>query len=767
MKGDRNIRLLCMFLTLSTFFERGSCQGTKNIRFLLLNGGSTFFEPVFFGYNKTCANLNLSCEYIIPNSCDGRETAVREFIASRGHGIIYRPCGDQLRDRPLIEEATAAGIPVVEFDGKTPDAPRIAYVGTDNEFMGRTMARLLRQLRPEGGTFAIVAEKDGRLEGFIDEITKDNHRPDRSHWNEIERNFTLAAIRSEYMLHMEMYAQLNPTAMVFMKQTPMRHPNWTNFVDANRHRNITLIGVDGSDFQLAYLDRRYVDGLIGQLPYDFGSTSTKVLYEYITTGKIEREVYNTNVVSYNLIPLELPPVNLDENLIGNLKYVGYFFFGTVGVLAIACVGWTWYYRRTMVVAAAQPFFLVMVATGVLLMASTLVPLSFDDGGDSEGLTEQKRIGICMSIPWLASSGFTVTFSALFSKTWRVNRMFNSKHRHSKFKLKERDVLLPFMVLFLLNTTVLVCWTVIDPLTYVRLEYDGTDFWNRVIATYGSCQSDHVAFYLIPLAMINCSVLVFACWHAYQGRHIKIEFSESKYIGLTMFSLVQGFLTGIPIVAVVRETPQAFYLVLAMLIFLLCMVTLLLIFLPKLLMQRRYADLSEVEQRKLMAQSVIESSVGKASAVRNPMFIIDRVGIVQCVDEVENPQEVLGKVKEASNERSAARVILSANLADPDTRVSVEDVDLDVARFEMKPSCDSSASLLKPEGKGEGSRSLSEASPTSEPFDSDVVAPAPETSEANNPLCPKEAVVGSDTEGTDSLLKEQQESAVPETSERAR
>jgi hypothetical protein len=35
----------------------------------------------------------------------------------------------------------------------------------------------------------------------------------------------------------------------------------------HRHRNITYIGADGSDFQLAYLDRRYVDGLVGQLPW--------------------------------------------------------------------------------------------------------------------------------------------------------------------------------------------------------------------------------------------------------------------------------------------------------------------------------------------------------------------------------------------------------------------------------------------------------------------------------------------------------------------
>lgn len=141
---------------------------------------------------------------------------------------------------------------------------------------------------------------------------------------------------------------------------------------------------------------------------------------------------------------------------------------------------------------------------------------------------------------------------------------------------------------------------------------GTDFWNRTIGTYGVCRSDHVFAYLIPLGLINFSVLMIACWHAYQARNIEIEFSEAKFIGLTMFSLCQGFMTGIPVVAVVRDTPQAFYLVLALLIFILCTVTLLLIFLPKFMMQLKFAKMSPSEQRRHMEGSVYRSTGSKTS-----------------------------------------------------------------------------------------------------------------------------------------------------------
>lgn len=215
-----------------------------------------------------CKDLGIgSCEVPdVSDSCKLREESLRKFITTGGHGVVYRPCGVPDLDRAMIKLAWEAGIPTVEFDGSTDNSTRVAYVGTNNEFMGRTIARLLRQLRPKGGTFAVLAEKSGRLEGFLDEISKDNHRSDRAHWYEIEPNFNLTfELSRQYPYLMELYARQNVTALIFMKQSPMRAENWTDVVDLIRDKNVTLIGVDGSDFQLDYLSRRYCDGLIGQL----------------------------------------------------------------------------------------------------------------------------------------------------------------------------------------------------------------------------------------------------------------------------------------------------------------------------------------------------------------------------------------------------------------------------------------------------------------------------------------------------------------------
>jgi ribose transport system substrate-binding protein len=269
-----------LFLTLGSIVSlRGAraADGGNNLSFGLLNGATDFFTPIKEGWDQKCKDLDVTCYYRVPNGTDECAVAidVREMIELGVNGIALKPCTTDLDAmRALIDEAAAAGVPVVTFDSDVPNSTRAAYVGTDQVFMGRTMATLLRQLRPDGGRYAIVGPKEGRLDGFTEEIMKYNNRDDRAHWFEVQRNFSLEGL--EYMEQMENYALLNPTAMITMIQTPMRHPNWTDFVDAHRHQGITYIGTDGSYYQLEYLNRRYVDGLVGQLPYEMGTESLQV-----------------------------------------------------------------------------------------------------------------------------------------------------------------------------------------------------------------------------------------------------------------------------------------------------------------------------------------------------------------------------------------------------------------------------------------------------------------------------------------------------------
>jgi gamma-aminobutyric acid type B receptor len=96
------------------------------------------------------------------------------------------------------------------------------------------------------------------------------------------------------------------------------------------------------------------------------------------------------------------------------------------------------------------------------MALGIVPLSIDDG-----IASTRGCDIaCMSVPWLLSFGFTLAFSALFSKLWRMNKLFHNQN-FRRAKVTEKDVLAPFATLFTLNFAVLLTWTLVDPVHWSR------------------------------------------------------------------------------------------------------------------------------------------------------------------------------------------------------------------------------------------------------------------------------------------------------------
>ena len=301
------------------------------------------------------------------------------------------------------------------------------------------------------------------------------------------------------------------------------------------------------------------------------------------TAGNQTEIYGTSFIEILRVPYILPPVEFDYNYLGSLTILGYTTFALLALLSIGFAAWTVVNRNKRVIKASQPLFLYLICAGVLIFGSTIISFGIDDENHS-----QRGCNIaCMSIPWMASAGFTLVFSALFSKTWRVNKLFHNPNRFQRMKVKEKDVIMPLVVLMVANAIVLACWTALNPLQYVRVENSGTDLWNRPTSSYGLCRSTAKSKggsipYLVLIGVINLGALVFAIVQAYRARDIQTEFSESKYVMIVFASILQAAVIGIPIIFLSRSDPAVTYVVQTVLVFILSIVILLLIFVPKYL-----------------------------------------------------------------------------------------------------------------------------------------------------------------------------------------
>jgi len=268
----------------------------------------------------------------------------------------------------------------------------------------------------------------------------------------------------------------------------------------------------------------------------------------------------------------------ERNLLGAVRYGGFALMAIVMITTLAFATWTYCNRKVRVVRASQPIFLGLLCAGAIIMSSAIVPLSIDDS-----VTSLSGCNVaCMAAPWLGSIGFTVVFSALFSKLHRVHKVLRSAEQFRKVTITEKDVAKPFLALLTLNVLFLLVWTVMDPMRWIRLPMSADNPWS----TYGVCRSEgsvSIVFGTLTL-LVDTGALLMACVWAYQTRNIATEYAESKFIGIAIFGIFQVIIVGLPLVFLVNGNPKALYFLLSAIIFTICMSVLLLMFVPKLQQQ---------------------------------------------------------------------------------------------------------------------------------------------------------------------------------------
>jgi len=75
----------------------------------------------------------------------------------------------------------------------------------------------------------------------------------------------------------------------------------------------------------------------------------------------------------------LPPVEIETHTIGvGLRSIGIAMGVLVVLASFGCAVWTVSYRKTRIVTASQPVFLLLICLGTLLMGTSIFPISLDD-----------------------------------------------------------------------------------------------------------------------------------------------------------------------------------------------------------------------------------------------------------------------------------------------------------------------------------------------------------------------------------------------------
>jgi len=273
----------------------------------------------------------------------------------------------------------------------------------------------------------------------------------------------------------------------------------------------------------------------------------------------------------NSPPAELraPP---DQNFINEgLRVFGLTLMSIAIAASVATAVWVYFHRKHRVLAAAQPYFLYLLAFGSAVEASTIFTISFDE---SYGWTTQQLSKACMATPWLLSMGHIIVYGALFSKLWRVNKVLQFTRR----KIEIRHVAWPMSMLVLAAIALLSIWSGVDSLK-----------WERVVTnditgeSFGQCKCDTIGAFLGPLVAIMLIPTILTAVMAWKTKDVDNVYSESIWIFVLIVVQLELVAVAAPVVVILRDVSTAGrYIGFTVMLWLFPMSTLSLIMMPKVM-----------------------------------------------------------------------------------------------------------------------------------------------------------------------------------------
>ncbi|XP_075225700.1 gamma-aminobutyric acid type B receptor subunit 3 [Lycorma delicatula] len=259
---------------------------------------------------------------------------------------------------------------------------------------------------------------------------------------------------------------------------------------------------------------------------------------------------------------------------------------SVGItLAIVFLAFNLHFRRLKYIKLSSPRLNNMAVVGCILVYTAVILL----GLDHATLPSKTAFPtVCTARVYLLSAGFSLAFGSMFTKTYRVHRIFTrSSSGVVKNKLLQDTQLISLIcVLLLIDGLIVTLWVVFDPmqrhLRNLTLEISTTDRSVVYQPQVEVCGSQFTHSWLGALYVYKGLLLIVGVYMAWETRHVKIPaLNDSHYIGMSVYSVVITSALVVVLANLISERATLAFLTITILILVSTTSSLCLLFLPKI------------------------------------------------------------------------------------------------------------------------------------------------------------------------------------------
>lgn len=320
-KGERPAGVgLALLAALVLALASGGCaQEESGYTFALVPKAmnNPFFDFARDGCMQAAADLeDVECLYIGPGEHTEADQirVVEDLITRRVDGLAVSPSNATAMARAL-GRAQEAGIPVITWDSDLlagDAALRTTYVGTENRAMGVAQARLVQELKPEGGRICIQSggpaamNHNERMQGLRDTLAgapsaaaPGQRLEGENGWTEVSAcplytndDFPLAVQQMADILASEPDLDVFSITGGFPQFVDQAYRQAVEpYRDRIESKDLVIIGADVLPMQLDLLAEGLSHGQVGQRPYAMGYQSMEVLLQLVEGGEVDDPIY--------------------------------------------------------------------------------------------------------------------------------------------------------------------------------------------------------------------------------------------------------------------------------------------------------------------------------------------------------------------------------------------------------------------------------------------------------------------------------------------
>lgn len=257
------------------------------------------------------------------------------------------------------------------------------------------------------------------------------------------------------------------------------------------------------------------------------------------------------------------------------------------VLLIGVVLWNW---KSAVIRAATPSFCLLIIFGgiMMLISNYFATLVVDDAH-------------CAASTWFLTLGFTTVFSAMFTKTFRIWRIFG-RTKLQVLKMKDSDLLLAVGFFLLSDILINAVWMGTEGMDAIEVVVDvNRPSFNYMTCHFGPALGAIYAHLAVKGLLLLCGI--FLTWAV---RNTPSQFNESTLIGLSIYNVSFVVCFIIPIISSQLGGRHTVYLIRAYAIMFVTLTTLGLLYVPKLFL---LADANAVMRTGTSGRMAPKSGMG--------------------------------------------------------------------------------------------------------------------------------------------------------------